>query len=224
MLSMNSASELLDEWFSDDDATLEDLRSRVQNVRLPEGHTVFRRGDACRNYLIVVSGGVRVQALSSGGRDIVLYRVANGQSCVITTSCLISQEAYPADGITESATDMLFLSQDVFNETLGRSESFRKFVFTSQGRRLSDLIQRIEDVALGRIDARLAKHLVDRCENEPGMITATHQQLAGELGTAREVVSRHLKVFEKHEWIVVHRGSVEILQPGALSRVWRDAE
>ena len=154
----------------------------------------------------------------------MLYRVGNGQSCVITTSCLISHEAYPAEGITETATDALVISQALFNETLGRSETFRKFVFASQGRRLSDLIQRVEDVAFGRIDARLAKHLVDRCKNQPGLVSATHQQLASELGTAREVVSRQLKVFEKQEWIAVHRGSVEVLQPRALSSVWQDAE
>ena len=224
MLSMKSATELLDEWFPVDDVRLQELRARVQNVQLPAGYTVFRRGDACRNYLIVVTGSVRVQALSTGRREVMLYRVGSGQSCVITTSCLISYEAYPAEGITETATDALLLSQKLFNETLDCSETFRKFVFTSQGQRLSDLIQRVEDVAFSRIDARLAKHLVDRCENEPGSVTATHQQLASELGTAREVISRQLKVFEKQEWIAVRRGSVEVLQPRALSRVWQDAE
>ena len=100
---------------------------------------------------------------------------------------------------------------------------FRRFVFANQGRRLSDLIRRVEDVAFGRVDARLARMLVERCGREPGSITATHLQLASELGTAREVVSRQLKVFEKNGWIAVHRGVVEVLQPRALSRVWEAA-
>ncbi|MFQ5642708.1 MAG: Crp/Fnr family transcriptional regulator [Thiogranum sp.] len=220
---MKSVAELLDEWFPPDDLTLKALRNRVRNVRLPAGYTVFRRGDVCRDYLVVVNGSVRVQTLSTGGREVVLYRVGDGQSCVITTSCVISHEAYPAEGITETPTDALVISQDLFNEALGRSERFREFVFSSQGRRLGDLIRRVEDVAFGRIDARLAKHLVDRCENRPGLVAATHQQLASELGTAREVISRQLKVFERKEWIAVHRGSVEVLQPRALSGVWRDA-
>lgn len=221
---MKSATELLDAWFPGDDVTLQELRALVQNVHLQAGQTVFHRADVCRNYFIIVSGSVRVQTLTSGGRKVVLYRVGDGQSCVITTSCLISHETYPAEGVAETATDALVISQDLFNATLVHSEAFRKFVFSRQGQRLGELMQRVEDVALGRIDARLAKHLVDRCENEPGLVCATHQQLASVLGTAREVISRQLKVFEKQEWIAVHRGSVEVLQPRALSRVWQDAQ
>jgi len=221
---VQNVEALLESWFPGNDVSMQPLRAQVQRAHLPAGQTVFHRGDPCRNYLVVVDGSVRVQALSAGGREVVLYRVGDGQSCVITTSCLISHEAYPAEGITETVTEALVIPEALFNEALGCSENFRKFVFASQGRRLGDLIKRVEDVAFGRIDARLAKHLVDRCANKPGLITATHQQLASELGTAREVISRQLKVFEKQAWIAVHRGSVEILEPQALSRVWMDAE
>lgn len=215
--------ELLDQWFPDQDTVMQQLRAQVQVVQLPAGQKVFHRGDPCRNYLVVVNGSVRVQTLSPGGREVVLYRVADAQSCVITTSCLISREAYPAEGVTETDTTAMVISQGLFNEALGCSEMFRRFVFANQGRRLSDLIRRVEDVAFGRVDARLARMLVERCGREPGSITATHQQLASELGTAREVVSRQLKVFEKNGWIAVHRGAVEVLQPLALSRVWEAA-
>jgi len=221
---MSNAEQLLDSWFPADDASLQQLRARVQGVQLPAGQTVFHRGDICRNYLVVVEGSVRVQTLSPGGREVVLYRVGAGQSCVITTSCLLSRESYPAEGITETATAALVIPQDVFNEALGSSAEFRRFVFACQGQRLSDLIQRVEDVAFGRIDARLAKHLIDRCRNRPGLVTATHQQLASELGTAREVVSRQLKTFEKQGWIAVRRGAVEVLNPDGLLQVWHDAE
>ncbi|TCK19295.1 CRP/FNR family transcriptional regulator [Thiogranum longum] len=217
---MSGAPNILDQWFPQDDMVLQQLRRQVQSVQLPSGHTVFHRGDACRNYLVVIRGSLRVQALSSGGREVVLYRVTDGQSCVITTSCLISEESYPAEGITDEETDALVIPQSVFNEALGHSEAFRRFVFANQGQRLGDLIQRVEDVAFGRVDARLAKHLVDRCGNQPGSVSATHQQLASELGTAREVVSRQLKVFEKEGFIAVHRGAVEVIRPEALTRVW----
>ncbi len=217
---MSGAADILEQWFPQDDLVLQQLRRQVQRVQLPSGQAVFRRGDACRNYLVVIRGSVRVQALSAGGREVVLYRVTDGQSCVITTSCLISEESYPAEGITDEETDALVIPQVVFNEALGYSEAFRRFVFANQGQRLSDLIQRVEDVAFGRVDARLAKHLVDRCGNQPGSVSATHQQLASELGTAREVVSRQLKVFEKEGLIAVHRGAVEVIRPDALTRVW----
>jgi CRP/FNR family transcriptional regulator len=217
-------AELLDQWFPTNNREMYRLRSAVQVAELPPEQTVFRRGDPCDNYLVVVSGRVRVQALSAGGREVVLYRVTDAQSCVITTSCLISQEVYPAEGITESETTALVLPRHLFNEALETSEPFRRFVFGNQGRRLAELIQRVEDMAFGRVDARLARLLVDRCHNTSGSVAATHLKLAGELGTAREVVSRQLKAFEKNGWIAVRRGSVEVLQPEALWQVWKEAE
>jgi CRP/FNR family transcriptional regulator, anaerobic regulatory protein len=215
---------LLDEWFPGKDFALEQARRQVQLVEFPEGYEVFRRGDTCRNYLVVIDGSVRVQALSPGGREVTLYRVGSGQSCVITTSCLIGEEDYPAEGVTESATSALILSQGVFNELLSRSEAFRRFVFANQGQRLSDLIHRVEDVAFGRVDVRLARLLVGRKDSSAGRVFATHQQLASELGTAREVVSRQLKLFEKKGWITVRRGVVEIHNPAALEEIWKNAD
>ena len=224
-LSESPAADLVDTWFPVDDSALRPLRERLQLVHLPAGCDVFRLGDTCRNYVIVVEGSVRVQALSTGGREVVLYRVTGGQSCVITTACLISGEVYPAEGVTETGTTaLLLLPQAEFHAALENSTTFRRFVFANQGRRLSDLIQRIEDVAFGRVDARLARHLVDRSRDRDGTIVATHQQLASELGTAREVISRQLKGFEKQGWIRVLRGSVQVLQPKSLAKLWKNAD
>ena len=222
-LSKSAIAELLDLWFPADDIVLQQLRAQLDLVQFPAGHDVFRLGDFCGSYLVVVEGTVRVQSLSASGREVVLYRVTDGQSCVITTACLISGDAYPAEGVTESETTALVVPQGVFAEALGRSATFRRFVFSSQGKRLSDLIQRIEDVAFGRVDGRLARMLLDRGRGNGGAIRATHQQLASELGTAREVISRQLKAFEKQGWIRVQRGSVDVLQPQALLRVCKDA-
>jgi CRP/FNR family transcriptional regulator len=164
---------------------------------------------------------MRVQARSASGREVVLYRVTNAQSCVITTSCLISDETYPADGVTETETTTLVISKGVFNEVLGRSGTFRQFIFANQGQRLSDLIHRIEGVAFGRVDERLARRLFDHSQHHGGNVSTTHQQLASELGTAREVISRQLKIFEKQGWIRVSRGNVEVLQPQALEKIWK---
>ena len=221
-LHRSPIADLLDHWFPAEDIVLQQLREQLQLVRLPAGRDVFRLGDPCGSYLVVVNGMVRVQALSASGREVVLYRVTDGQSCVITTACLISGDVYPAEGVTEAETTALAVPQGVFTELLGRSAAFRSFVFSSQGQRLSDLIQRIEDVAFGRVDGRLARMLLDRSKANGGAILATHQQLASELGTAREVISRQLKVFEKQGWIRVQRGSVEVLQPQALVSICKD--
>ncbi len=200
-------------------AGLEDLRRRVEEVRLPARKKVFRRGDPCRNYLLVVEGSVRVQMLATNGREITLYRVRDGQSCVITTSCLISVEAYPAEGVTEVETTALVVPHAVFDQALGSSAEFRRFVFASQGQRLGDLIQRVEDVVFGRIDVRLARLLMTLSEQGARPIAATHQQLASELGSAREVISRQLKQFARREWVGLGRGAVEVKAPAALDEL-----
>jgi CRP/FNR family transcriptional regulator len=217
---MDSVATCVEQWFSGSEPLMRQLREGVQRLCLPAGQAVFHRGDACANYLVVLSGSVRVQLYSPGGREVVLYRVGDGQSCVITTSCLISREAYPAEGVTERETQALAMPRALFDKALSHSEHFRRFVFANQGQRLGDLIQRVEEVAFGRVDVRLAKHLMDRSADQGEAVSATHQQLASELGTAREVVSRQLKAFEKKGWIVLHRGSIEIVQPQALSRLW----
>lgn len=221
---MAGNEELLDQWFPQSDPVLQQLRMQVQMVSLDAGETVFRCGDPCRNYLIVLEGSVRVQVLSAGGREVVLYRVLGGQSCVITTSCLISHESYPAEGVTDVSTLAMVIPQGLFNEALGVSEPFRRFVFANQGMRLSDLIQRIEDVAFGRVDSRLARLLVDRSNGQTARVQATHQQLASELGTAREVISRQIKAFEKNGWVAARRGAVEVLDRDALTHVWKSTD
>jgi CRP/FNR family transcriptional regulator len=215
-------AELLDSWFPIDDIVLQQLRDQLQVVRLPARRDVFRRGDGCRSYLVVVEGSVRVHTVSATGREVVLYRVTDGQSCVITTACLMSGEAYPAEAVTETETSALVIPHTVFGRMLGHSAAFQRFVFASHGKRLGDLIQRINEVTSGRVDTRLARLLLDRSKSGGDAVTATHQQLASELGTAREVVSRQLKAFEKHGWIRVLRGSVQVLQPQALRRLGRD--
>jgi CRP/FNR family transcriptional regulator len=212
-------SELIDSWFSAGEELSGQLRSQLQLVRLPAGQDVFRLGDACRTYLVVIEGTVRVQALSSSGREVVLYRVTDGQSCVLTTACLISGERYPAEAITETETVALSMPHPAFSRALAHSVDFQRFVFASQGKRLSELIQRIEDVTFGRVDARLARLLLDRGGFQGGFVAATHQQLASELGTAREVVSRRLKLFEKQGWIRVSRGGIELCRCGELLQI-----
>lgn len=217
-------ARLLDSWFPVDDFVLQQLREQLQFVRLAAHHNVFQRGNDCGSYLVVVRGSVRVYTVSPTGREVVLYRVTDGESCVITTACLISGETYPAVGVTETETVALVIPQAVFSSALVRSPAFQRFVFASHGRRLGDLIQRIEDITFGRVDARLARLLLDRSRQAEGAVAATHQQLANEVGTAREVISRQLKQFARQGWIRVLRGSVEVLQPDALTRVSQELD
>lgn len=192
------------------------LESSVRRVRLPAGVHPFRSGERCEHYLFVLSGRIRVQMVAESGREIVLYRVGAGETCVLTTACLMSGEAYPAEARSESELEALMLPRQSFRALLDHSPAFRDFVFRAYGRRIASLMALIEEVMFRRLDVRLAQWLLERAEAEGSHLRVTHQQIAHELGSAREVVSRQLKDFERRGWLALGRGAVDIARPEAL--------
>jgi CRP/FNR family transcriptional regulator len=169
---------------------------------------VFHAGDACQAFLLLLDGEVRVQLTSEGGREVTLYRIGPGGSCILTTSCLLSHEHYPAEAIAESDVEAVAIPMNAFQEALETSQFFRQFVFDGFSSRLTNVIRKIEQIAFTGIDARLATLLLDL--DDRGVETVTHQDLAVELGTAREVVSRHLKRFENAGWVRLGRGRITL--------------
>ncbi len=187
-------------------------------INIPVGTTVFRSGEQCRNYLFVLDGTVRVERIADNGREIVLYRVESLQTCVLTISCLVAHERYPAEGLAETAVRAVTLPATAFHEALALSEAFRSFVFTSFGERIAELMALVEAVALRRADVRLAERLIE-LGGQSGSVAVTHHELAAELGTAREVVSRLLKELERQGVVHLGRGRIEIANPSALKRL-----
>jgi len=191
------------------DPALARLRSQARLVELPPGQAVFHAGGTCESYLLMIDGRVRVQVIGEGGREVVLYRVLPGQSCVMTTSCLLAGESYPAEGHTETQAQAFAIPRKAFEEALDTSPAFRRFVFGNLGGRLAEVILRMESVVFQPIDRRLAECILARAGSAPA-IAATHQDLAAELGSAREVVSRHLKRLESQGLVRLGRAAVEI--------------
>ena len=192
----------------------------VMALSLPAGQTVFREGDLCSNFLLVIDGSVRVQKLSESGREIVLYRVEEGQSCILTTTCMLGGKRYNAEAVTESPITAVALPHTAFQRAMHGSQGFREFVFSAYADRVTELLMLIDAISFGRIDQRLAQHLLE-LSAENGEIRLTHQDLARDLGTAREVVSRILKEFERHGMLQLGRGRItvqdqQLLQQTAL--------
>jgi CRP/FNR family transcriptional regulator len=187
-------------------------------VRLPAGTRIFGLGQAPTAYLLLIEGTVRVQQVSATGREIVLYRVTAGESCVLTTACLLGGEDYNAEGLAETDIAAAAIPRAAFDDLVARSAPFRHFVFTAFSQRVTNLLRIIEEVAFQRIDARLAQRLLDLA-GERGQIGITHQELAAELGSAREVISRQLHEFQRRGWIVTARGTIEIVQPAQLRQL-----
>lgn len=199
-----------------DESTRAKLLGQCRAVSAPPGTRLFGEGTPCQAYLILLSGTVRVQKVGENGREIVLYRVEPGETCVVTTACLMSGTDYDAEGISESEIEAMALPLAAFRELLAQSAAFRDFVFKAYATRISNLLMLIEEVAFGRIDQRLAACLLDLAQKK-GEVDATHQDLAVELGTAREVISRQLKEFERQGWVKLKRGQIALLSPEALS-------
>lgn len=191
------------------------LSARSAIVSVAPGTMIFGPGNSPENMLFLLDGTVRVQQVSETGHEIVLYRIQAGQSCVLTTACLLAFEDYSAEGIAETAVTAAAVPRDVFDDLVARSKPFRDFVFAAFSKRITDLFRMIDEVAFQRLDVRLADKLIDLA-GDGDKVTTTHQKLSVELGTAREVISRQLQEFQRRGWIEQGRGSVTFLDRAQL--------
>jgi CRP/FNR family transcriptional regulator, anaerobic regulatory protein len=191
-------------------------------VSVPAGTLVFAPGQSADNLLLLLEGTVRVQQRSDTGREVFLYRVHAGESCVLTTACLLADEDYSADGIAETDVKAVAIPRATFDALAGRSAVFRSFVFQAYSRRITDLFALIDDIVFQRMDVRLASRLLELAD-AAGVVRATHQVLASELGTAREVISRTLAEFQRRTWIEQSRGELRLINREALMQMVRTA-
>jgi CRP/FNR family transcriptional regulator len=184
------------------------LTARSHVVRMPADTVIFGPGKTPEYLLLLLQGTVRVQQLAENGREVVLYRVTAGESCVLTTACMLAYEDHSAEGVAETEIIAAAIPRGVFDDLVASSKEFRNFVFRAYSRRITDLFHVIEDIAFRRMDIRLAQKIIARADT--GVLKATHAQLAAELGTAREVISRQLAEFQRRGWIAQSRGAIEI--------------
>lgn len=197
------------------------LTTNSQVIGLPVGSRIFGPGQSPQNYLLLLDGAIRVQQVSETGREIVLYRVSAGESCALTTACLMGYEDYPAEAFAETDVRAVAIARATFDDMIARSPEFRRFVFTAFSTRVTDLCRIIDTVAFARMDIRLAQKLIELSHGS-ATLAVTQQQLASELGTAREVISRLLSEFQRRGWISQARGSISIADKRALEGLARD--
>lgn len=195
----------------------------LRRVDLPAGATVFSPGALCAGWIMVEEGSVRVSMTSDTGREILLYRVGAGESCVLTTACLFGEEPYAATGVTEMETRAILVPAATVFRLIDMSASFRKIVFRGFGHRITDILRTMEDAVFHRLDARIATLLLERAGTD-GIVTATQAELAAELGSAREVVSRKLGKLSDAGILERQRGTIRVMKPDALQRIRLDGE
>lgn len=196
----------------------QEIIDRAHSVTFPAGTVLFRQGDQCKHFILVTSGRVKVLGRNPSGREIVLYRIENHGTCVLTTSCLMGHQPYPAEGITETNVNAYLIPQSDFEKALNSSPTLRSFVFSQYANPLTDVIQLVQSIAFESIEQRLVEFLLTHTDASM-QITLSHQKIADELGTAREVVSRQLKKLEQQQLIRLERGCIHICDLAHLHSV-----
>lgn len=197
---------------------LPSLVSQAREIELEKGLCVFSQGQKADNFLVVTQGCVTVFACSKEGRKIVLYRVRPGELCVLTTACLIGHTRYPAEAVTDSDTRAHVISHSDFDHYLDNSRTFRQFVFAGMGSRLAQVTRRFEQVTLDSVEHRLVRYILKRAKNDPAIET-THEQVATDIGSAREVVSRKLKTLADAGLVRLERGKITMIDTTGLEAV-----
>ncbi len=191
--------------------------SAATSAVLDEGSFYFRTGSECTQVAFVGSGRVRVAKRSEDGREITLYHVGRGETCLLTLISALTGEPYGADGVADEQVAAALVPVSEFRVWFDSDPGFRSFVLRTIGRRMVDLMQLVEEVAFQQIDHRLA-HYVLEAADESDVVSSTHQEIATELGSSRETVSRSLKELERRRLLELSRGSIRIQDRAGLTR------
>ncbi len=198
-----------------DPRLLREFQDTAFFARIPAGHDVFIEGDTVDSIALLISGVVRVYKIGETGREITLYRFGDGESCILTANAILSQKGFPAVATVEKEAEAVMIPSDTFRDWVRRYDLWREFVFELLSGRLSAVMAIVEEVAFRRMDTRLALLLLERSPAS-GLLRITHQQIAGELGSSREVISRILEDFSAQGLLEVSRGSIRIVDREAL--------
>lgn len=194
--------------------SLADLQPAIVPVSVPAGMVLFEENAPCQGFPLVMAGEIKVSRSSGDGRSLELYRVVPGELCLVSSACLFRTQPLSAHGVTTRPSTLLLIPPDVFNRWL-ETPAFRNEVLGLFAERMADLTGLIDAVAFQRLDQRLAAALLGRGTQ----LALTHQALADELGTVREIVSRLLRRFEREGWVSLSRERIQIADSAALRAV-----
>jgi CRP/FNR family transcriptional regulator len=189
---------------------LRELLSSSSRQTVPAGTQLYRDGDACSGIAFVFSGDIRVYKIGHTGREITLYEIGPGETCILNASCILSGKSYPAYAVALVETDLMLLPSPLFLRMVAESEQMRRFVFSIMNERFTAVMELVEEVAFGRMDQRLLDYLIEKSGNNH--LETTHQKIANDLGTSREVVSRLLKDLERKRVVSLSRNAITLLK------------
>jgi len=194
----------------------------ARKMKIPINFAVYDGGSRCDSFVLLLNGVVRVYYVAPDGREITLYRVSPGDLCVLSLAGLFNNRQYNVIAKTETDVVAMAISEEQFRRSLGQSEKFRDFVLSTLSERLCDLMCLVQDTVFQTIQVRLACLLVRSFAiSDNDSLHTTHQSLAHEIGTTREVVSRILKEFEHRKCIKISRGTIDLISFNVLEEFAR---
>lgn len=211
---MDPAAEKIEEFvsafprFRNDKQLVTALLAQARRQKFPPQMHLYWEGDQCAAIAFLFAGEIRVYKGGENGREITLYEIGPGETCILNASCIIGNNSYPANAVTVTAGEMLLVPALEFRRLLQSHEVLRAFVFSLLSERLTEVMQLVNEVAFGRMDERLLDYLVEKSSD--GLLTATHQRIANDLGSSREVISRLLKGLEHQGKVSLARNAVTI--------------
>lgn len=197
-----------------------DHRAELQRLpvrQLPAGQPLFHPGDRAEGFLILLQGRVEVFLTGPSGREILLYAVEPGETCVQTTLGLLGPGTYSGAAVTATDCRAVMVPRGTFLRLMEASAQFRSLVFQAFGNRMADMTRLLEQVAFVRVESRLAAALLHLAQDR--VVRATQGELATQIGSAREVVSRKLEGLARRGLITTERGCVHLIDPEGLSRI-----
>ena len=193
-----------------DEAFKREFQQAAFFARIPTGHDVFLEGDRVEAIALLISGVVRVYKIGETGREITLYRFGNGSSCILTANAILSQKTFPAIATVEQDAEAVMIPADKFRDWVRNYNLWSEFVFDLLSQRLSTMMAIVDEVAFHRMDRRVAALILNRARKQ-NPLQITHQEIAAELGSSREVISRLLEDFVSEGSIHSTRGKLEVL-------------
>ena len=196
-----------------------EMEAAARTAMLDAGAFFYHEGDHCPQFALVGSGNIRVFKISEHGRQITLYHLREGETCLVNMLCAFLDQPSPASAQAETEVNALLIPAATFREWVKTTDIIRNHVFERMSSRIVEVMMLVEEVAFRRMDRRVAAFLLQRFQDSDTgqpVITTTHEDIAAELGSAREVVSRVLKEFERLGAIGITRGRLELRNAAVL--------